>query len=201
MTMEEIATEMAGGIERGRGPNPDLEFPHLSKKTMAEYVRLHHPDGTHSDIAGPTNPKYLERFIMHYLRKLVDGKRWFFTKPVTPPKELPIQCFVTTANGRRCTKRLQNIPQLFMHVTTRHGEESQLYADVLNQMKAQSQMALDPELMKQIGLDSSVGEPSAATEEQADVQVFRCRVDGCERFFDSEQGRNLHEVKCKKEKK
>ena len=76
----------------------------------------------------------------------------------------------------------RNLNDLYMHVMAKHFEESKMYADVLEALKEKTQMSLEPTVAKALKLDSG-------------PEVFTCTNDGCKRFFDTDQGRKLHETK------
>jgi len=200
----EVEPEIVAG---GNKQLAQIEYPFRENLRLSNFIRFHHPDGTHSDIAAPTfNPKRATRwrqdFILRYLGKRKNGEQWFFLKRQAPPPELPVRCFVQPG-GTQCEKRLPNLPALYMHVTTRHGEESKLYADVLEAMKQKMQAQIDPETVKALGL---APEPTQQVEGDVAVasgqpEVFYCRHDGCPRFFDSEPGRNQHEYTCPQKSK
>lgn len=179
-----------------KGPDANLTYPYLNTKRMANFVRFYHPDGTVSDIAAPTfNPQkptpYLERFLTHYLRKRgLDGKPWFFLRKQAEPAPRPFQCFVETGAGR-CQKRCPTLPSLYMHVVTRHTEESKMYASTLEGLHQKMQTHLDPELVKALGLGTQ-DEAEAVIPPVESPELFHCR-EGCKRFFDSEKARRLHE--------
>ena len=190
--LEELSQEMMDAEpEVVQGANVQLEFPHKDNARLSNFIRFYHPDGTYSEIAAPTyNPRrptpYRRRFLQYWLGKRgPNGGRWFFLTRQAPAPELPLQCFVRPG-GRPCTKHLRSIPDLYMHVMGRHGEESKLYADVLEAMKKKMQAQLDPETVKALGLG----------EVKEELEAFYCRIDGCPRFFDSEAGRNQHEYQC-----
>jgi len=206
--LEDVAAELAElkpeVVTDGNAPVGGAygaEFPYSGDLRLSNFVRFYHPDGTCSTIAAPTfNPKrptpYLKRFLLHWLGKRgPNGElKWWSLKRQAPPLELPFRCFVEPG-GRQCTKRLPTILDLYMHVQAKHGEESKMYADVLEAMKKTTQMKLDPELAKALGLAKDDTLPAAVPE------AFYCRQEGCARFFDSESGRNQHEYTCPLKKK
>lgn len=193
--MEEVAEElMQVEPEVTDRPNAQIEYPYKHNLRLSNFVRFYHPDGTWSEIAAPTyNPSrptpYREQFLMRYLKKRgPNGGRWFFLTQQAPPPELPIRCFVEPS-GRQCPKRLRTIPDLYMHVISKHGEESKMYADVLEAMKRKMQAQLEPTVLQALGIGDVEPGPT----------VYHCRAEGCPRFFDSEQGRKLHETTGHKE--
>lgn len=201
--LEEVSEElMDGEPEVVRDTKTQIVFPFLHNVRLSNFVRFYHPDGTTSDLPAPTfNPQrptnYRKRFLQYWLGKRgPNGGRWFFLKPQAPRAELPHRCFVAPG-GRQCTKRLPTIPDLYMHVMAKHGEEAKLYADVLEAMRRKMQTQLDPETVRTLGL----GESPAGAPAQEGPEVHYCRVDGCPRFFDSEAGRNQHEYTCPQKKK
>ena len=142
---------------RGQGTMMDgLTYPYAGNMRLFNHIRFFHPDGTHSDIAGPTyNPQkptpYLERFLFRWTKKRGPRgeTRWFFLTEQAPPPPQPIRCFVA-----QCTRAggfTSNV-HLYQHVMAKHGEESKMYADVLEEMKRQAQMDLDPEILKSLGM-------------------------------------------------
>jgi hypothetical protein len=190
--LESVATEMAENTPQGVGGNQQvvLDNPFLHNLLLSNFGRFYHPDGTHSDLPLPTfNPKrptpYRDRVIQSRLRKLKDGKRWWFTRPQRDPPELPLRCFVEPG-GVQCTKRLRTLNDLHMHVMAKHFEESKMYADVLDAMKKKTQMNLEPTVAAALSLDTAKVEGP---------ELFHCTVEGCGRFFDTEQGQKLHERK------
>jgi hypothetical protein len=191
-TLEASVDEMMSRRGQPGGAMAGVEYPFPNNQWLANFVRFHHPDGTHSDLAAPTyNPKkptpYLERFLVSKMKKLGPNKgRWFFLERQAPAPELPIRCFV---EGCPRAGGFSNNRHLWQHVMSKHGEESHLYGNILDALKKQTQADLDPEMLKQLGLGPTL-EAKAAT---AGPQVFTCTVGGCERFFDTEQGRKLHE--------
>jgi len=192
--IEGVAEEMmAIEPELTQGQNVQIEFPHKDNARLSNFIRFYHPDGTHSEIAAPTfNPKrptpYRRRFLQYWLGKRgPNGGRWFFLKPQAPPPELPLRCFVQPG-GMQCTKRVKTLPDLYMHVMGRHGEESKLYAEVLQAMNAKMQAQIDPATLAAMGLGET---PKAEMPE-----AFYCKHEGCPRFFDSESGRNGHQYTC-----
>jgi hypothetical protein len=198
---EDVISEIqATEPEIVQGGNTQITFPFQHNLRLSNFVRFYHPDGTHSDIAAPTYnaarpTPYRERFLAHYLRKRgPDGMRLFFLSPQAPEPELPIRCFVAPG-GRQCTRRVSSLPDLYMHVMGRHGEESKLYADVLAAMKLKMQAQIDPETLRLLGLGQT------STEAKEGPATFYCRVDGCPRFFDLEKARDMHEKVQHKEGK
>lgn len=199
--IEAVVDEMVA--RRGSGSAMDgVTYPYAGNLRLFNHVRFFHPDGTHSDIAGPTyNPQkptpFLERFLIHWTRKLkvVNGEpvRWYFLTEQAPPAPQPVRCFVP-----QCTRAggfTDNI-NLYQHVMAKHTQEAGMYADVLAEMKKQAQMSLDPEILKSLGMGPTEAPGTdSAIAPSAGLEVFTCRKDGCERFFDTEQGRKLHERK------
>lgn len=179
------------------GANAGITFPFAGDVRLSNFIRFFHPDGTWSDLAAPTyNPHrptpYRKRFLQNWLGKLRNGQRWFFLEPQAKAPELPIHCFVEPG-GVKCTKRLRNIPDLYMHVISRHFEESKLYADVLDALKRKMQMQIEPGLVAAMGLGPDMESP--APPEKAEVEIpelFYCRNEGCKRFFDTAQGLYQH---------
>lgn len=192
--LEELTEEIRNIEPEIVGDPSGLTYPYADVARLSNFIRFYHPDGTWSDLAAPTfNSKrptpYRERFIMQYLKKRgPDGGKWFFLSQQAPPPEAPFRCFVAPG-GRQCTKKLRTLPDLYMHVMTRHTEESKMYGEVLAALNKKMQAQLDPELVKQLGL----GEMPAQEPPVDMPEMFYCRVDGCPRFFDSEQGRKMHE--------
>lgn len=198
-TLERVANELhAASPVRVEGTNAGLTYPHLQNLQMSNFVRFYHPDGSYSDIAAPTvNPKrpqtaaYLERFLVYYLKKTRNGEPWFF---LTPQKEAPVgqyKCFIEIAPGFQCTKRLHSLDQLFMHVMSRHSEQAKMYTDAISRLQARMQKALDPDLLKAIGLEE--GDEDAVQVMADTPEIYRCGVQGCSRFFDTAQARDMHE--------
>lgn len=186
----EMEPEAYGGA-KVQVASDDPEYPYAGNLRLSNFIRFHHPDGTHSDIAAPTyNPKrptpYRRRFLQHWLAKRgPNGGRWYFLRRQAPAPELPIRCFVRPG-GRQCTKRLSSLPDLFMHVQAKHGEEAKLYGNFMKAIERKMQAEVDPETLKALGLG----------EEKEAVEAFYCRNEGCPRFFDNEPSRNSHEYKC-----
>ncbi len=193
--LEEVADEMDGATpQEVGGEKAELFHPYLHNQILSNHARFYHPDGTWSDIPIPTyNPKrptsYRRRVVQGILSRRKNGKRWFYLKPQREPAELPLRCFVEPG-GEQCTKRLRNLNDLYMHVMAKHFEESKMYADVLEAMKKKTQMSLEPTVASALSLGET---PAEAPSDAPDL--FRCEVDGCERFFDTKQGRRLHETK------
>jgi len=183
---------MAVEPEVVEGANVQIEYPYAGNLRLSNFIRFHHPDGTHSDIAAPTyNPAkptpYRRRFLQHWLAKRgPNGGRWFFLSRQAPEAELPFRCFVKPG-GRQCTKRMGSLPDLFMHVQAKHAEESKLYGNFMKAIERKMQAQVEPETLKMLGLDEA---PSETPE------IFACRADGCPRFFDKEPSRNQHEYTC-----
>jgi len=179
------------------GANVEIDFPYKDNLRLSNFIRFHHPDGTNSILAAPTyNPAkptpYRRRFLQHWLAKRgPNGGKWYYLTRQAPEAELPIRCFVKPG-GRQCTKRLQSLPDLYMHIIAKHGEESKLYGNFLKAIQDKMQAEVDPETLKTLGLGEI---PKAAPE------VFYCRVEGCPRFFDNESSRNAHEYKCPQKEK
>ncbi len=181
------------------GANTQIEFPYAGNLRLSNFIRFHHPDGTVSDIAAPTfNPAhptpYRRQFLQYWLAKRgPNGKRWFFLERQAPPAELPFRCFVKPG-GVQCTKRMKSLPDLFMHVKAKHGEESKLYGGFMKAIEKKMQAEVDPETLEMLGMTETAKETP---------EIFPCRTEGCPRFFDNEPSRNGHEYKCpqKKEKK
>lgn len=195
--IESAVNEMMARRGQTRNVMEGIEFPHKDNLLLHNHVRFHHPDGTHSDIAGPTyNPKrptpYLKRFLEHWLSKPgPKGGRWFYLERQAPAPEANIRCFV---EGCPRAGGFKNNLHLYQHVMAKHSQESQMYADVLEEMKRQTQAQLDPEVVRQLGIG-----PKA--EAEPTPETFHCRVEGCSRFFDTEPSRNGHEYSCKKKEK
>ena len=189
--IEDVVDEMAEmEPEVIESVGTQIEFPYARDLRLSNYIRFYHPDGTYSTLAAPTfNPArptpYRRRFLQHWLGKKRNGKRWFFLKRQAPAPELPFRCFVAPG-GEQCNRRCKSIPDLYMHIKAKHGEESALYADALEAMKNKMQAQLDPETIAALGLGETKEAPEA----------FYCRNEGCPRFFDNEASRNAHEYKC-----
>ncbi len=189
--LEEVADEMGEGSPQEVGtPKVELFHPYLHNQILSNHARFYHPDGTFSDIPIPTyNPRrptsFRRRVVQQTLSRLKNGKRWFFLTKQAEPPELPLRCFVQPG-GEQCTKRLRNLNDVYMHVMAKHTEEAPMYADVLEALKKKTQMSLEPTVAAALNM----GEKS---EEGPDL--FRCEVEGCKRFFDTKQGRKLHETK------
>ena len=185
--LEEVADEMDGASPQEVGTqNTELFHPYLHNQILSNHARFYHPDGTFSDIPVPTyNPKrptsFRRRVVQQILSRRKNGRRWVFLKQQKEPPALPLRCFVEPG-GEQCTKRLRNLNDLYMHVMAKHLEESKMYADVLEALKQKTQMSLEPTVAKALKLDSG-------------PEVFTCTKDGCKRFFDTDQGRKLHETK------
>ncbi len=190
--IEQVAEEMMKAEpEVLEGENVKIEFPFKHNLRLSNFIRFHHPDGTHSDIAAPTfNPKrptpYRRKFLQHWLAKRKDGKKWFYLTRQAPEAPLPVRCFVKPG-GVQCTKRMKTLPDLFMHVRAKHAEESKLYGNFMAAIERKMQQDVDPETLKMLGLDET---PETA------AGAFYCRNEGCPRFFDKEASRNAHEYKC-----
>jgi hypothetical protein len=172
------------------GANTQIDFPYKGNLRLSNFIRFHHPDGTVSDIAAPTfNPAhptpYRRQFLEHWLAKRKDGKRWFFLTRQAEKAKLPIRCFVKPG-GVQCTKRMQSLPDLFMHVMAKHAEESKLYGNFMKAIERKMQAEVDPETLEMLGMNETPKEQEA----------FYCRNEGCPRFFDQESSRNAHEYKC-----
>lgn len=179
------------------GNDGHITYPYLKNVQLSNFVRFYHPDGTHSDLACPTyNPMrpspWRERKILYYLKKRRNGKQWFFLTPQADPPARPYRCFVVDGTGEQCAKRLGNLSALFSHVTTRHFEESKMYGDLLQALSRKMQMNLDPNLLKELGVEQ--GGQAATAEVGTGPEVFYCRAEGCPRFFDSEDARKRHET-------
>lgn len=183
------------------GANVQIEFPFKDNLRLSNFIRFHHPDGTHSTLAAPTfNPArptpFRRKFLQHWLAKRgPNGGRWFFLTRQAPEAELPIRCFVKPG-GVQCTKRMKSLPDLFMHVKAKHGEESKLYGNFMAAIEAKMQAEVDPETLETLGL-------APAPKAESKSEAFYCRNEGCPRFFDKEPSRNAHEYRCpqRKEKK
>ena len=194
--LEDVAAQISEiEPEVVEGANAQLTFPYPERTRLSNFVRFYHPDGTWSEIAAPTfNPArptpYRERFLMKYLKKRVGGQQWFFLTKQAEPPELPYRCFVKPG-GRQCTKRLGSLPDLYMHIMGRHGEEAKLYGDFMKAIERKMQQDVAPEILTELGLGDVKPAPD----------VFYCRNEGCPRFFDSESGRNQHEYTCPHRKK
>ena len=183
-------------------PMDGITYPYASNMRLHNHIRFFHPDGSYSDIAGPTyNPvkptPYLERFLFHWTKKRGPRgePRWFYLEEQAPPPPQPIRCFVP-----QCTRAggfTSNI-HLYQHVMAKHSQEAAMYADVLEEMKKQAQMNLDPEILKSLGMSKEGVPNTEGAPPSAGPEMFTCRQDGCERFFDTEQGRYQHEKSCKK---
>ncbi len=188
--LEEVADEMDGAAPQEVG-KAELFHPYLHNQILSNHARFYHPDGTWSDIPIPTyNPKrptsYRRRVVQQILSRRKNGKRWFFLKQQKEPPELPLRCFVEPG-GVQCTKQLRNLNDLYLHVMAKHFEESKMYADVLEAMKQKTQMSLEPTVASALNMgDAASGEAP---------NLFHCEVEGCKRFFDTKQGRKLHETK------
>lgn len=195
-TIEAAVDEMMARRDTG-SPMDGVTYPYKNNIRLHNHIRFFHPDGTHSDIAGPTyNPlkptPYLERFLFHWTKKRgPNGGRWFFLSPQAPPPEQPIRCFVPN-----CTRAggFTSNTHLYQHVMAKHGEESRMYADVLEEMKRQTQASLDPTILESLRAGARPPTKVDAPEPQG-PSLFHCTVEGCKRFFDTEQGRKLHEKK------
>ena len=193
--IEQVTDEILGAEpEVVEGENVRIDFPFKDNLRLSNFIRFHHPDGTHSDIAAPTyNPRsptpYRRQFLQHWLaKKGPNGKRWYFLMRQVPEAELPIRCFIKPG-GVQCTKRMKSLPDLFMHVQAKHGEESKLYGDFMKAIERKMQADVDPETLKMLGMDETPKAESAP-------EAFYCRNEGCPRFFDKEASRNAHEYKC-----
>lgn len=200
--IEGVAEEMmAAEPEVVAGANVQIEFPHKDNVRLSNFIRFYHPDGTHSEIAAPTfNPQrptpYRRRFLQYWLGKRgPNGGRWFFLTQQAPAPDKPFRCFVEPA-GKQCTKQMKTLPDVYMHVMRAHGEESKMYAAVLEGMNQRMQAQISPETLAALGIGGPVGAPKAETPE-----VFYCRNDGCPRFFDREPSRNQHEYTCPQKQK
>jgi len=192
------------------GHDGHITYPYLKNVQLSNFVRFYHPDGTHSDLACPTyNPQrptpWRERKILYYLKKRRDGKQWFFLTPQAPEPERPYRCFVVDGTGQQCTKRLGNLSALFSHVQTRHFEEAKMYGELLQALSRKMQMNLDPNLLKELGIAPPVADGHEPDPEyqgkvgQPVPVVYYCRIEGCPRFFDSEDARKRHETGHQKE--
>jgi len=196
--IERVEEEIAGAEpEVVSDPNAGIEYPFKGNLRLSNFIRFYHPDGTHSTLAAPTfNPKmptpFRKRFLQHWLAKRKDGKKWFFLTRQAPEAELPVRCFVKPG-GVQCTKRMQSLPDLFMHIKAKHGEESKLYGNFMAAIERKMQADVDPETLRTLGLDET---PKAESKPEA----FYCRNEGCPRFFDKEASRNAHEYKCPQRK-
>ncbi len=195
--MEGAAEEMMAVEPEVVDGNVKIEFPFANNARLSNFIRFHHPDGTHSDLAAPTfNPQrpspYRRRFLQHWLAKPgPQGQRWYFLQRQADAPELPIRCFIHPG-GVQCAKRVPTLPDLYMHVIGKHGEESKMYAEVLQGMNQKMQAQIDPETLAALGIGAIEAEaPKAETPE-----VFYCKYDACPRFFDSEEARGGHQGKC-----
>lgn len=198
--LEQVTDEiMEAEPEVLEGANVGIEFPYRNNLRLSNFIRFHHPDGTHSDIAAPTfNPasptSFRRTFLQYWLAKRgPNGKRWFFLTRQAPPVDLPFRCFVKPG-GVQCTKRMQSLPDLFMHVQAKHGEESKLYGGFMKAIERKMQADVDPETLEMLGI-------SEMPKVEGQPEIFPCRVDGCPRFFDLEKARDMHEKTGHKEKK
>lgn len=195
-TIEAAVDEMMARRDTG-SPMDGVVYPYKDNIRLHNHIRFFHPDGTHSDIAGPTyNPlkptPYLERFLFHWTKKRgPTGGRWFFLTPQASPPEQPIRCFVP--NCPRAGGFTSNT-HLYQHVMAKHGEESRMYADVLEEMKRQTQAALDPTVLESLRMRPRPPTKGDAPEPQG-PDLFHCTAEGCKRFFDTKQGKKLHEKK------
>ena len=191
--LEEVAEEMDGATPQpAEGKRPvELFHPHLHNQILSNHARFFHPDGTSSDIPVPTfNPKrptsYRRRVVQAILSRRKNGKRWFFLTPQADPPAMPFRCFIEPS-GVQCTKRLRTLQDLYSHVMAKHFEEAKMYTDVLEALKGKLQVNLDPDLMATLATGSEMPKEGPET--------FHCTVEGCARFFDTKQGRKLHERK------
>jgi hypothetical protein len=158
--------------------------------------------------------------LAHYLakRRPDGGKRFTLTMPARLKKPPRYECFIED-----CTKRVDERVKLIGHIETYHPYKAQIYADELLRLK-QAVVRDNPKLKAVI--DDMIDEPEdkfievpkavlEAQEPEPDVvesnildvviapkgpQLFTCGMENCTRFFDSQQGLNLHRIKEHKNK-
>jgi hypothetical protein len=171
--------------EKG-GPDP-------STLIMSNMETFYHKNGTTSVIAVPNKEPYRSNRRRYYLNKRDgEGQRIFFSKPQCPAPVPTFRCFIPVGTAK-CNKGCYSLGDLYNHLRRTHPEESAgAYAEMVNAItKKLREEALDEETLKALGV---VKEGAVATAESTEVPpLFWCRVGVCKRFFDSEQGRKMHE--------
>ena len=173
--------------EKG-GPDP-------STLIMSNMETFYHRNGTTSVIAVPNKEPYRSNRRRYYLNKRDgEGQRIFFSKPQCPAPVPTFRCFIPVGGTGKCNKGCYSLGDLYNHLRQKHPEESAgAYAEMVNAItKKLREEALDEETLKALGV---VKEGTVAVAEPAEgtPALFWCRVEGCKRFFDSEQGRKMHE--------
>ena len=171
--------------EKG-GPDP-------STLIMSNMETFYHKNGTTSVIAVPNKEPYRSNRRRYYLNKRDgEGNRIFFSKPQCPAPVPTFHCFIPIGGAGKCNKGCYSLGDLYNHIHYKHPEEAAgPYAEMVNAItKKLREEALDPDTLKALGVQMV---PVPGTDLSAAPALFWCRAEGCKRFFDSEQGRKMHE--------
>ena len=126
------------------------------------------------------------------MRRPDGGYAWSAERPARLAPKGTLECIEERCGdahvgGKR--KMLPDIPSMLQHVETFHPRAAQVYKKYLDEL-ADSQALANPRLQALRGAFAPV----------APMSAFYCDVaEDCTRFFDSEQGRALHERRDHKE--
>lgn len=153
-------------------------------------------------------------------REFDGGLRFTVDMPNRIAAEAQFKCL-----HQECRKRLYTRQDLVDHVENAHAREARLYRKLLDQIMDQAandnprvrelaetyaqmpdrgivSVEVNPQPREE-GIDVNAGAPTVQSLGGVSVaetdEIFRCRKGDCKRFFDSAQGRLIHEGQHKKE--
>jgi hypothetical protein len=128
-------------------------------------------------------------------RRRPDGGFCFtLIEPERKPPEPTIECIYDRCGdvhlgGRR--KMLFTLTDLIEHVETFHPREAKTYRKYLDEIA--NNVALGNDRLQRLRVAAEQGVHGASAASQQDIPgAFYCKAEGCPRYFDTQQGRQMH---------